>query len=61
MTTRKAVSNMLQSNPLALVVALVGAVFVLVGLAILFRLHHVAEAWLLQTLPPWLIDLSVSL
>ncbi len=40
---------------------ILGAVFVLVGLAILFRLHHVAEAWLLQTLPPWLIDLSVSL
>jgi cytochrome c biogenesis protein CcdA len=38
-----------------------GAVFALVGLALLFRLHHVAEAWLLSVLPAWLIDLSVSL
>ena len=40
---------------------LLGAVFVAVGLALLFRLHHYAEAWAVQTLPPWLIDLSVSL
>jgi cytochrome c biogenesis protein CcdA len=40
---------------------IMGAVFVLVGTALWFRLHHVAEAWLIDTLPPWLIDLSVSL
>ncbi|MCU0912262.1 MAG: cytochrome c biogenesis CcdA family protein [Rhodobacteraceae bacterium] len=40
---------------------LMGAVFVAVGLAILFRVHHAVEAWALETLPPWLIDLSVSL
>ena len=38
-----------------------GAVFVAVGLAILFRLHIMAEAWLVENLPPWLVDLSVSL
>jgi cytochrome c biogenesis protein CcdA len=38
-----------------------GATFILVGLALWFGLHHVAEAWLIQTLPPWLIDLSVSI
>jgi cytochrome c biogenesis protein CcdA len=38
-----------------------GVIFVAVGLAILFRLHHLAEGWLLTVLPAWLIDLSVSL
>lgn len=37
-----------------------GAVFVIVGLALVFQLHHAAEAWLLDALPAWLIDLSVS-
>lgn len=37
-----------------------GVTFVAVGLALWFGLHHVVEGWLLQTLPPWLIDLSVS-
>lgn len=40
---------------------IMGTVFVAVGLAILFRLHHAAEAWLLNILPAWLIDFSVSL
>lgn len=40
---------------------ILGAVFVLVGLAILFRIHHMIEAWAIQTLPTWLIDLSISL
>lgn len=40
---------------------IMGVVFILVGAALWFRLHHVAEAWLIDTLPPWLIDLSVSL
>ena len=38
-----------------------GLVFLLVGLAILFRLHHYADAWLLQHMPTWLVDLSVSI
>lgn len=40
---------------------IMGAVFVAVGLAILFRLHHVIEAWALDVLPYWLTDFSVSL
>lgn len=38
-----------------------GAVFVAVGLAILFKLHHALEFWALETLPEWLIDFSVSI
>lgn len=38
-----------------------GGVLVLVGVAILLGLHHRIEAWLLQVLPIWLQDLSVSL
>lgn len=37
--------------------AILGTVFILVGAALLFGLHHYAEAWL----PDWLIDFSVSL
>ncbi|MGH1464150.1 MAG: cytochrome c biogenesis CcdA family protein [Cognatishimia sp.] len=40
---------------------MMGVVFVAVGLMLFFRLHHIAEAWLLEHLPFWLIDLSVSL
>ncbi len=40
---------------------IMGVVFVAVGSAILFRLHHVAEAWLIEALPAWLTDFSVSL
>ena len=38
-----------------------GAVFVLVGCAILLGVQHMIEGWALQVLPAWLIDLSVSL
>ena len=38
-----------------------GVVFVAVGLMILFRLHHMIEAWALDVLPYWLTDFSVSL
>ena len=37
-----------------------GALFLAVGLAILFRWHHIAEAWLIDHLPTWLVDLSVT-
>lgn len=40
---------------------IMGVVFILVGTALWFRLHHVAEAWLIDTLPAWLIDFSVIL
>ncbi|MBR9844262.1 MAG: cytochrome c biogenesis protein CcdA [Rhodobacteraceae bacterium] len=38
-----------------------GIVFVAVGLALLFNLHHMVEAWLLGVMPGWLLDLSVSI
>lgn len=38
-----------------------GAIFVAVGLGILLRVHHMIEIWALNVLPPWVIDLSVSL
>ena len=38
-----------------------GAVFVAVGLALYFKLHHRIEFWAIENLPPWLIDFSVSI
>ncbi len=40
---------------------LMGVVFVAVGLAILFKLHHFAEFWALENLPAWFTDISVSI
>ena len=40
---------------------IIGFLFISVGLMILFRLHHVIEAWAVGVLPIWLQDLSVSL
>ena len=38
-----------------------GLVFVAVGFAILFKLHHVVEIWALENLPVWIVDFSVSI
>jgi len=38
-----------------------GIVFLLVGLMLFFKLHHYAEAYLLEIMPVWLLDLSVSI
>lgn len=40
---------------------IMGIVFLGVGLMILFRVHHMIEAWAVQTLPYWFQDLSVAL
>lgn len=40
---------------------LLGGAFLAVGLFLWFGLNHPVEAWLLDTLPPWLTDLSVAL
>ncbi|MEM6666037.1 MAG: cytochrome c biogenesis protein CcdA, partial [Pseudomonadota bacterium] len=40
---------------------LMGVVFVAVGLMIVFGVHYRIEAWLLDVMPIWLQDLSVSL
>jgi cytochrome c-type biogenesis protein len=41
--------------------AILGGVFLFVGVAILLRWHHMAEAWMLDRMPVWLQDLSVAL
>lgn len=38
-----------------------GGAFLLVGLALLFQWHHYIEGWLLDIMPAWLVDLSVTL
>ena len=37
-----------------------GVTMILVGLALLFRLNHVIDAWLLNVMPVWLQELSVK-
>jgi cytochrome c biogenesis protein CcdA len=39
---------------------MMGVAFVVVGLMIFFRLHYAIEEWLLDVMPIWLQDLSVS-
>ena len=39
---------------------IMGVTFLLVGLMIFFKFHHIIEAWLLDVLPIWLQDLSVK-
>ncbi|MEM1375248.1 MAG: cytochrome c biogenesis CcdA family protein [Pseudomonadota bacterium] len=36
-----------------------GVILILVGIAILFRVHHMIEIWAIGALPVWLQDLSV--
>jgi cytochrome c biogenesis protein CcdA len=38
-----------------------GATFIAVGLALWFGLHHLIDRWLIENLPSWLIDFSVSI
>ena len=38
---------------------IMGVAFLLVGLMIFFKVHHMIEAWLLDVMPIWLQDLSV--
>ena len=40
---------------------IMGVVFVVIGIALLARVNHLVDAWLLQVLPTWLVDFSVSL
>ncbi len=39
---------------------IMGVSFILIGLMIYFKVHHVIEAWLVDILPVWLQDLSVK-
>ena len=38
-----------------------GAILLTLGIAMWFQLHHVAEFWLLENMPGWLLELSVSI
>jgi cytochrome c biogenesis protein CcdA len=40
---------------------ILGATFVLVGVALWFRVNHVIDAWIIEHLPAWLVDFSVSI
>ncbi len=40
---------------------ILGALFIAVGLMILFGVHHMAEAWAVRNLPYWFQDLSIAL
>ncbi|MDM7932198.1 cytochrome c biogenesis CcdA family protein [Tabrizicola sp.] len=40
---------------------ILGATFVLIGLGLWFRVNHVIDAWMIENLPTWLVDLSVSI
>ncbi|MGC9418941.1 MAG: cytochrome c biogenesis CcdA family protein, partial [Rhodovulum sp.] len=40
---------------------ILGGAFVVIGLGLWFRVNHVIDAWLIRILPPWLVDLSVSI
>ncbi|WP_420861967.1 cytochrome c biogenesis CcdA family protein [Algirhabdus cladophorae] len=40
---------------------IMGVVFITVGVALLFKLHYIIEAWALDNMPIWLQDLSVAL
>lgn len=39
---------------------IMGAIFLIVGLMIFFKFHHVIEAWLVSVLPYWFQDLSTN-
>jgi len=40
---------------------ILGTIFLIVGLMIFFKIHHIIDFWALQILPAWLVDLSVAL
>ncbi|PTX58041.1 cytochrome c biogenesis protein CcdA [Litoreibacter ponti] len=40
---------------------ILGAVFIVVGLMILFRVNHVIDIWVLDNLPNWFNDLSIAI
>lgn len=40
---------------------ILGTTFVVVGVALWFRVNHVIDTWMIEHLPAWLIDFSVSI
>lgn len=40
---------------------ILGATFILIGLGLWIRVNHAIDAWIIENLPTWLVDLSVSI
>lgn len=40
---------------------ILGVTFIAVGLMLFFQVHHIIEAWAIDVMPTWLLDLSVSI
>ena len=40
---------------------ILGVTFILIGLGLWFRVNHIIDAWLIDNLPAWLVDFSVSI
>jgi cytochrome c-type biogenesis protein len=40
---------------------ILGATFIPIGLGLWFRVNHIIDAWLIEHLPAWLVDFSVSI
>jgi len=40
---------------------LLGVTFILIGLGLWFRVNHIIDAWMIQNMPAWLVDLSVAI
>lgn len=40
---------------------ILGVTFLAVGMMLFFNVHHIIEAWAIEVMPAWLLDLSVSL
>lgn len=38
-----------------------GGAFIVIGLGLLLRVNHAIDAWMIEHLPAWLVDLSVSI
>ena len=39
---------------------IMGGTFLIVGIVIFFKFHYIAEAWLVDVLPDWFLDLSTN-
>jgi hypothetical protein len=40
---------------------ILGGAFILIGLGLWFRVNHVVDAWIINHMPTWLIDFSVTI
>lgn len=38
-----------------------GVTFILIGLGLWFRVNHIIDAWMIENMPAWLVDLSVAI